>query len=83
MTTKALDNSEKILDLPVDPNEEHGHVLKAKTSIVTTVLNTQVKVDETRLRRAQVDRLPALLKLVNEFAKKVPKAKVIEHDPTT
>jgi hypothetical protein len=36
------------------------------------VLNTQAKVDETRLRRQTLDRLPALLKLVEETAAKLP-----------
>lgn len=72
---KALDNSERILDLPVDPNEDYGHVLRAKTSVITTVLNTQAKVDETRLRRQSMDRLPGLLKLVNATAARLPPAK--------
>lgn len=72
VTDKALDNAEQILDLPVDANEEFGHVLRAKTSVVTTVLNTQVKVDERRLRRQQLDRLPALIEEVNRIAAGLP-----------
>ena len=47
-------------------------MLRAKTSVITTVLNTQAKVDETRLRRQTLDRLPALLKLVNETQSRLP-----------
>jgi hypothetical protein len=72
VTHKALENAEQILDLDVDPDEEFGHVLRSKTSVITSVLNTQTKVDETRLRRQSLDRLPALLRLVNETAKMLP-----------
>ena len=72
MTEKALDNFEKILDLPVDPDPDGAHVLRAKTTAGTTVLNIQSKVDESRLRRAQFDRLPDLIRLVNETAARLP-----------
>jgi hypothetical protein len=54
-------------------------VLRAQTSVITSVLNTQAKVDENRLRRQTADRLPALLELINETAKRLPV--VIEHEP--
>ena len=53
-------------------------MLRAKTSVITSVLTTQAKVDETRLRRQSLDRLPALLALVNETAKRLPP--VLEHE---
>ena len=81
MTHKALENAEDILELAVDPDEELGDVLRAKTSVITTVLNTQAKVDETRLRRQSLDRLPALLKLVNETAKRLPGPVTIDLQP--
>jgi hypothetical protein len=73
VTGKALENAEGILDLALDTDPEAGHVMRAKTSVITSVLNTQAKVDETRLRRQSMDRLPALLKMVNEVAAKLPK----------
>jgi len=47
--------------------------VRAQTSVISTVLSTQAKVDENRLRRQSIDRLPALLKLVNDTAAKLPK----------
>lgn len=58
-------------ELPADI-DYFGPMLRAKTSVITAVLNTQVRVDETAMRRAQFDRLPALLKLVNDVAKSLP-----------
>lgn len=78
MTRRALENAEDILDLDVDPDEELGHVLRAKTSVITTVLSTQTKVDETRLRKQHFDRLPELLRLVNETAQRLPAPRVID-----
>ena len=80
MTQKALNTAEDILDEPLDNADEEtfGPVLRAKTSVITSVLTTQAKVDETRLRRQSLDRLPALLKLVEETAKRLPL--VIEHE---
>lgn len=63
----------------MDPvNEDHAPLLRAKTSVISTVLATQAKVDETRLRRQSLDRLPALLKLVEETARRLPEPVVIE-----
>lgn len=63
-----------VLDEPLDRNDvfTFGPVLRAKTSVITTVLATQTKVDETRLRRQALDRLPSLLKLVNETQARLP-----------
>lgn len=80
MTGKALDNAENILDIPMaKTDDEFGHLLRAKTSVITTVLSTQAKVDETRLRRHTNDRLPALMQMVNAIAQRLPEPmKVIE-----
>lgn len=56
----------------MEDEDTFGPVLRAKTSVITSVLTTQAKVDETRLRRQTLDRLPALLALVNETAKRIP-----------
>jgi hypothetical protein len=83
VTHKALENAETILEMPLDqsdtgPYGAFGATVRAKTSVITSVLTTQAKVDETRLRRQSLDRLPALLALVNETAKRLPPA--IEHE---
>ena len=79
MTHRALEVSEEILAEPVDwKDPEHSSLVRAKTSVITTALSTQSKVDETRLRRQMVDRLPALLKLVEETAKRLPPPLVID-----
>lgn len=79
MTNKALEHAEGILDMPMDETQESfGPKIRAKTSVITTVLSTQAKVDETRLRRQSLDRLPALLALVNETAKRLPT--VLDHE---
>ena len=62
----------------MEDEDTFGPVLRAKTSVITSVLTTQAKVDETRLRRQSLDRLPALLALVNETAKRLPP--VLEHE---
>src|SRR6185369_7878937 len=74
VTNKALEQGEAILDrdLNVETPDNFGPVLRAKTSVISAVLTTQAKVDETRLRRQSLDRLPALLALVNETAKRLP-----------
>lgn len=78
MTGKALDRAEDILDENWREHDETmaGPVLRAQTSVITSVLNTQAKVDETRLRRTTLDKLPDLLKLVNEVAARLPSAPV-------
>ena len=80
VTQKALTEGEAILDrdLAMEDEDTFGPVLRAKTSVITSVLTTQAKVDETRLRRQSLDRLPALLALVNETAKRLPP--VLEHE---
>ena len=66
-----------MLDLELNPGDAgadgaFGPTIRAKTSVIATVLATQAKVDETRLRRQTLDRLPALLRLVNETAARLP-----------
>jgi hypothetical protein len=50
----------------------NGTVLRAKNAVITTALSTQAKVDETRLRRATIDRLPEILKLVSRVESRLP-----------
>ena len=75
MTGKALAKADEILeDDWRDTNDPDmaGPLLRAQTSVITTVLSTQAKVDEHRLRRVQADRLPDLLKLVDQIASRIP-----------
>ena len=68
VSAKALSKADEILDLPL-PSADHasfGVVLRAQCSAANTVLNTQTKVDENRLRAGVVDRLPELLEILRE-----------------
>ena len=60
----GLKNLRDILTLPLDV--EDGPLLRAKNAAATTILNTQTKVDENRLRAGVVDKLPELLEILRE-----------------
>jgi hypothetical protein len=60
----GLRNLRDILTLPL--NVEDGPLLRAKNAAANTVLGTQVKVDENRLRAGAVDKLPELLEILRE-----------------
>ena len=60
----GLKNLRAILTAPLD--FEDNSLLRAKNAAANTVLSTQVKVDENRLRSAAVDRLPELLEILRE-----------------
>jgi hypothetical protein len=60
----GLKNLRDILTAPLD--FEDTSLLRAKNAAATTVLSTQVKVDENRLRSAAVDKLPELLDILRE-----------------
>jgi hypothetical protein len=60
----GLKNLRDILTLPIDV--EDGPLLRAKNAAANTILNTQTKVDENRLRAGAVDRLPELLEILRE-----------------
>jgi len=60
----GLKNLHDILTLPLDV--EDGPLLRAKNAAANTILNTQTKVDENRLRAGAVDRLPELLEILRE-----------------
>jgi len=74
LTDKAFDNIEEILDMPFDGENKSATV---KLAAAQAVLNVQVKVDETRLRKRQTDLLPKLLAVIERERLKLPK--VIEH----
>jgi hypothetical protein len=60
----GLKNLRAILTAPLD--FEDNSLLRAKNAAANTVLSTQVKVDENRLRSAAVDKLPELLEILRE-----------------
>lgn len=63
----ALERGEDILTNPVDPDSAfYPEELRAQTSTIKTVLGTQVRVDENRLRRKLADSMPKLLALIKE-----------------
>lgn len=63
LTGLALDRATDILQVfPSRTSETFGEELRAQTSVVKTVLATQLRVDENQLRRRTVDALPQLLK---------------------
>jgi hypothetical protein len=71
---KAVDKLEEIMAIPLDPAQsQFPSLLRAQTAAANTALTVQSRVDETSLRRASVDRLPELLKLVEEVRKTLPR----------
>jgi hypothetical protein len=60
----GLKNLRDILALPLDV--EDGPLLRAKNAAANTILSTQTKVDENRLRAGAVDKLPELLEILRE-----------------
>ena len=59
------------------PDGSFGPTVRAQTSVISTILSTQAKVDENRLRKRAADKLPDLLKIVNEIAARVPTGPVV------
>jgi len=68
VSEKALNKADEILDLPL-PSADHASfaaVLRAQNAAANTILNTQTKVDENRLRAGVADKLPELLEILRE-----------------
>ena len=65
---KAIEKAQEILAMPLDPaSEQFGVVMRAQTSTVATVLATQTRADENRLRASNnPDRLAELLVRMNQ-----------------
>ena len=73
ISSKAVEKLDEIMGLPLDPDHPaFAPVLRAQTAAANIALATQTKVDETALRRQQVDRLPELLKLAEEVRARLP-----------
>jgi len=72
VTEKAIGKTDEILDLPLPQDANFGAVLRAQTAAANTVINAQIKVDENKLRRQAVDRMPELLRLIREEEERLP-----------
>jgi hypothetical protein len=58
----ALNEVVAILGFSLDPDDRaFAAILKAKTTILTSVLNAQVRIDETRFRPVKEDRIERIL----------------------
>jgi hypothetical protein len=67
VTAKGLSKADEILDIPLDPERRHYQAeLRARASIINTTLNTQTRVGEAALHKEVVDRLPEIIKLIQE-----------------
>ena len=74
LTQVALDKALEILQLPLRQGaEDFGSVLRAQVAQVQAILTTQVRVDEGRFKKKQVDTLGKLIEMIkSEEAKLVP-----------
>jgi hypothetical protein len=73
VSSKAVDKLEEIMGLPLNKDDPRfAGVLRAQTSAANTALTVQAKVDETALRRQAVDRLPELLRLMEQVRAELP-----------
>ncbi len=62
LTGLALKRTREILEEPID--FDNDKMVRATLSAINTVLNTQVRVDEGRLKRRKLDALPKLLEIL-------------------
>jgi len=71
-TSKSLDVAEAILDMeiPTDDPAQHVKYLNVQARVVGTILNTQLRAEEQRLKRQAADLLPQLLRRVEDERKK-------------
>lgn len=62
LTGLALKRAREILQEPID--FENDKVLKVQVATIGKILDTQVRVDEGRLKRRKLDALPKLLEII-------------------
>lgn len=74
VTDKAFKKLNEILDIPLTTAEdkEFATLLRVQMTAVQTVLNTNVRVDEQRMKRRTSDNLGALLEVLSKHEKKMP-----------
>ena len=80
-TQNSLQVLEEILALPTDPKS--GNVLRAKTAAAGTVIQAQLRADETRLRMSRPsDTLDRLLKILNKQRRLCRPKKIVQAPAT-
>jgi len=80
LTKKSMDRLGEILDLEL-PNGELDDTVKVAKLLLTaadTSLKVQVRVDEARLRRQNVDILPEIQKILAEEKAKLAQLRTVE-----
>ncbi len=79
---KALTTIEEILDDRSGGDNEYCRMKSLQLQAAQTALSTQAKVDDTQLKRRQVDMMPKLLEIMARMEKENPKlitARVLEN----
>lgn len=72
LTGLALDRAHDILKDPLDTDSGYyPEELRAQASIIKTTLSTQVRVDENRLRKRELDVMPKLKAIIAEEEKRL------------
>jgi hypothetical protein len=68
LSGRALDRLDDLLDLDIadDEHEKFGEKVRALNAATKTVLQTQVRVDEHRLKTRALDVLPELLEAIKQ-----------------
>jgi len=70
VTARALDKLDELLALPI--NTDDGNLTRAQTAAANTVLNTQAKVDEMRLRaHGAPDIMPKIIQMLKQEKEKL------------
>ena len=80
LTKKSMDRLSEILDLelPTDELDDTVKVAKLLLTAADTSLKVQVRVDEARLRRQNVDILPEIQKILAEEKAKLAQLRTVE-----
>src|SRR5262245_44050260 len=77
VTAKSLTKADEILDTPLDPERRHYQAeLRALVSIINTTLNTQARVGEAALHQEVFDRLPEIIRLIQEEEARLKRGEV-------
>lgn len=73
VTAKAFKKLDEILELPLTSAEdkEFSSILRVQMTAVQTVMNTNVRVDEARMKRRQTDNMSQLLEVLSKHEKKM------------
>lgn len=71
-TIRAIERSEDLMELTVDDegDEKFGDKVRGLNAIIKTIIGTQVRVDEHRLKARKLDVLPQLLEAIEAEEKR-------------